>query len=83
MLATATVSPSMPILFQAQPYLHSFRAGRPGICAKVGITMNINAEGSTPPEMTAHGADRTDPASMYGSARHPPGVSSISAVYPL
>ena len=49
---------------EAQP-IDSFRLAAEYL-SKVNITMNINVC-STPPEMTAHGADRTDPASMYGS----------------
>lgn len=63
-------------LFQAQP-IDSFQLAAEYL-AEVGITMNINVC-STPPEMTAHGADRTDPASMYGSVGTSR-VSSISAV---
>lgn len=63
-------------LFQAQP-IDSFKLAAEYL-AKVGITMNINVV-STPPEMTAHGADRTDPASMYGSVGTSR-MSSISAV---
>lgn len=63
-------------LFQAQP-IESFQLAAEYLAA-VGITMNINVC-STPPEMTAHGADRTDPASMYGSVGTDK-VSSISAV---
>jgi peptide/nickel transport system substrate-binding protein len=63
-------------LYQAQP-IDSFQLAAEYLAA-VGITMNINVC-STPPEMTAHGADRTDPASMYGSVGTSR-VSSISAV---
>lgn len=63
-------------LFQAQP-IDSFQLAAEYL-AEVGITMNIFVC-STPPEMTAHGADRTDPASMYGSVGTSR-VSSISAV---
>lgn len=63
-------------LYQAQP-IDSFKLAAEYLAA-VGITMNINVV-STPPEMTSHGADRTDPASMYGSVGTSR-VSSISAV---
>jgi peptide/nickel transport system substrate-binding protein len=63
-------------LYQQQP-IDSFQLAAEYLNA-VGITMNINVC-STPPEMTAHGADRTDPASMYGSVGTSR-VSSISAV---
>ena len=63
-------------LFQAQP-VDSFQLAAEYLAA-VGIKMNIFVC-STPPEMTAHGADRTDPASMYGSVGTSR-VSSISAV---
>ncbi|MCR5785631.1 MAG: ABC transporter substrate-binding protein [Eubacterium sp.] len=51
-------------LYEAQP-IDSFQLAAEYL-SKVNITMNINVC-STPPEMSAHGADRTDPASMYGS----------------
>ena len=51
-------------LYEAQP-VDSFKLAAEYL-AEVGITMNINVV-STPPEMTAHGTDRTDPASQYGS----------------
>ena len=60
-------------IFQAQP-VDSFNLAAEYL-AEVGITMNINVC-STPPEMTAHGADADDPASMYGSA----GMDRISAI---
>jgi peptide/nickel transport system substrate-binding protein len=63
-------------LYQAQP-IDSFQLAAEQLAA-VGIKMNINVC-STPPEMTAHGADRTDPASMYGSVGSSR-LSSISAV---
>lgn len=51
-------------LYEAQP-IDSFKLAAEYLAA-VGITMNINVV-STPPEMTKHGTDRTDPASQYGS----------------
>ena len=60
-------------LFQAQP-IDSFQLAAEFL-AQVGITMNIIVC-STPPEMTAHGGDADDPASMYGSS----GMDRISAV---
>lgn len=60
-------------LFQAQP-IDSFELAAEYL-SQVGITMNINVC-STPPEMTSHGADADDPASMYGSV----GMDRIGAV---
>ena len=60
-------------LFQAQP-IDSFQLAAEYLAA-VGITMNVIVC-ATPPEMTAHGADPNDPASMFGSA----GMDRISAV---
>ncbi len=60
-------------LFQAQP-IDSFQLAAEYLAA-VGITMNIIVC-STPPEMSAHGGDADDPASMYGST----GLDRISSV---
>ena len=51
-------------LYQAQP-IESFELAAEYL-AEVNITMNINVV-TTPPDMTSHGADADDPASMYGS----------------
>ncbi len=60
-------------LFQAQP-IDSFQLAAEYLAA-VGITMEIHVC-ATPPEMSAHGGDADDPASMYGSS----GMDRISAV---
>ena len=60
-------------LFQAQP-IDSFSVAAEYL-AQIGITMNIIVC-STPPEMTAHGGDPDDPASMYGSS----GMDRLSSV---
>ena len=60
-------------LFQAQP-IDSFQLAAEYL-AQVGVTMNIHVC-ATPPEMTAHGGDPDDPASMYGSS----GMDRLSAV---
>ncbi len=51
-------------LFQAQP-IDSFKLAAEYL-SQVGITMNINVV-TSPPEMTSHGQDADDPASIYGS----------------
>ena len=64
-------------LYQAQP-IDSFNLAAEYL-AEVGITMNINVC-STPPEMTSHGADADDSASMYGSVGTDK-IGNISALF--
>ncbi len=63
-------------LYQAQP-IESFQLVAQYLAA-VGITMNITVT-TTPSDMTVHGADSTDPASMYGSVGSSR-LSNITAV---